>query len=1483
MDRRDRPLLSRRHGTATLCLLLAGALPAQRVPQRVVESTIDFATSQDDNLFSLLRSQDHIHLLQEGLAAIAAGELRPGVERLHRLLQVDNGGVVPVAPGRFLGLRLATVLTLANLPPAAREAYEAMVRAEGGAVGDLHELAAGQLLLLAERFPAADLGVRARLRLGDLALVAGDGIAAAAHFRSALDGVPIGSRDERRIADRLHLAAVLCDPAAARADAAAGRLGAAGGDVLAVLPPRAATAIHPALGGGASGRTPMTPPAGAPTTRWTEEVMAPGFGQRDIGLFAMHAVGDLDGVFLNTGREVIAFDPLRRAVQWVSLSPLRDADDARRDRWRRRGGDDDGINQDMVLAATCNSDVVVAALQVPENSMNVDFNGGFRVMSKIPQRRLFAFSRQSGKVLWSHFDELDGPRTRRFRGHDACSSPLIAGDTVYVPVHDRSGAIAFAIAAYDLSTGQPKWRRLVCSSQQDVNMFGNARSEFAASPLCLHDGILYGSSNLGVAFALEAATGRLRWITAYEVVRMPRAMLHHQIERQVFFANNPPVVADGVVCTTPLDSQFVLGLDTENGRILWTLPAEASAGGQDHRVLWLCGAFGDEFVLTGAGAVAVRARPEGPAGQRAEVRSLVAPDRLGDRRSGVLPPRPAITADAIWFPQPDRLQAFGRDGRPHPGTPALPLPRYVPGNLLLIGGIVVSVGQHAFEVAYDGESLLQHVLAQAAAAPDDPEALLRVASLRRALLGEQPSAAALAQVQQLYRQGLDACLRAGMPKTHPVRQALQRELFEQALANARAALERRAGDAAALLAAARDVAPDGARWVEVQALMLELHADRPAAYRAELDRLLAEAPEARFPTADGVPVRAWVAWQLARIETEPAAAVARWQQLLEVHGAVPLGEATAAAIAQDAIAALVARHGPQCYAPIAAAADAALTAAGDDAAALGAVVARWPNSAAAARARTRLLDAAVRAGDLAAACGVLVASAQAGPVPPGVLRRVTVAAIRRGNLALAASMTARLRQYAGDPSDWPDDAGVPYGRLPAPPAPAAAPGALQVPAAAVGAVVPEAAGDFLLPLPQLETAGFAAAADTPLYVRAGRDLMAVDVHAAGRDKPVLFRTPVEFVEHVLVCGTTLVVPDLARVFAIDHRTGAPRWELPNPRRRQLESLGVLHGVLHLYSPPPGPNGHAELLGVEPLTGAVLFQQAQPAAAMQPKVVADGLLRLVVGADGGALLELLDPVTGTAARSFAVAAAALQPLLTLAVDSMRTRLFPQWLAAAGDGVFLPVEATAAGETPHLLAVGADGAIAWRWSGTRGAALLLAALAGDAVVVAEGGDRRPGRLCVLRAADGKLLREVELGIDPARLNWEPSWQATPLPPVLAFESFADPDRGQRQLVCVDLAPDGSAFVVPLGADGREVLATPQFGPDFVTFGVRPGRGGGGLRLFALRLRDRAGAFPGGQKFRAIDLPGTIDGMTTAGPYIVLSGAQGLQLLGDPGTPR
>ncbi len=1449
--------------------------PAPRIPARVPSRPIEFATGEEDNLFSLTRSQEDIHAWELGLRELESGEFAAAVERLHRLLQHDTGGVVPIAPGRFLGLRLAVLTTMANLPPAAAAAYETLVQREAGSLGErpLTGLDTDQLQLLADRFPTATLGRRARLRLGDLAFAAGDGLHAAEHYRLALDAAAIGSQDERRLADRLQCADVLLHPVTARAAAAAKRLSASGDDVLTVLPPAADGTSCTGIGN-VDGRTPMAEPAGQPRPVLSEDIEAPGFDRREIGQYAMFPVGDLDGIYVHTGREVVAFDPLRRGIAWVSRSPLQEA---------ARNGDDPGehVNAGMVLAAALGDDVVTAALQVPDNSVNVDFQASFRIISKIPQRRLFAFSRRTGDLLWSHFDQLDGPRTRRFRGHDACGPPLVLGDTVYVPVHDRSGAIAFSVAAYDLHTGELRWRRLVCSSQQDVNMFGNALSEFAASPLAAADGVLFGASNLGVAYAIELASGRIRWITSYEVVRMPRTMLQGQADRPVFFANSPPAVTDGVVCCTPLDSQYVLGLDTETGTPLWRLSTDATIAGTENRVRWLAGVLDDEFVLSGRGAVAVAARPDA-AGQP-RVRQLVRPEVLRLRGDMTGSARPAITADHVWFAAGDRILGFDRAGNPVDGDRQIPLPHHQAGNLLFVDGIVVSLRQRAFDVLLDPAALVDRVESRLTAAADDPAAILRLARLRTALAGaaEGQTAGARDALTALYRRGLDACVRQGMPAQHPLRLALQRELFEHLLAEAEAARQRNTPDAMDRLLAARDAVPDPREFVRVQALVLDACGDRPQPRRAELDRLEQTAPDELFPLGPGIPVPAYVAWQRALLtDLTPTAATAAWQELLERHGATVLGNDTAAATAESAIQRLVAAHGAAVYAPIAARADAALAAAGDDPQQLREVGSRFPNAAAAATARLRLLDHSVRDGDLTLACEVLAQGLRSGAVAPGILRRVSVAALQRGNRGLAAAMLARLQPYATERSDWADDAGATYGTVMQRTAPQLAqplPITAALPEAELARVPARSPREARRLLPLVVAEGFPPAAGAPLLLSTGSELLAFDPFAPRGQNQLLYSLPIEFLDHVLVCGPTVVVPDLQHVFGVDANSGVIRWELPNETGQQFDSLGVQNGIVHVMARSGTAPGDAELVGIEPSSGCVLFRRPLPGDLAQPtpKAIGDRLIAMETTSDGGARLHDIDPVTGTVTGTIDVAAAALQEHVQLQPGGPSTWMFPQSLTADGERVFLPIDATSPNDAPRVIAIDRGGAIRWHWQGNPGSQVKLAQR-GDRLVVIEGHERRPGRILLLAAADGSVLRQAQLGIDPTVLNWQRSWLQNPAPAILALSDRPDATAPQRRFVAFAVDDDQPTFEVRLANDDGDVEAQPVFGEDFVTFGVRSARRGT-FRLYSLRLKDRSGALPSGSKYQKVDLRSAQYGVAAFGPYTVVSGSEGLVLLG------
>jgi hypothetical protein len=591
---------------------------------------------------------------------------------------------------------------------------------------------------------------------------------------------------------------------------------------------------------------------------------------------------------------------------------------------------------------------------------------------------------------------------------------------------------------------------------------------------------------------------------------------------------------------------------------------------------------------------------------------------------------------------------------------------------------------------------------------------------------------------------------------------------------------------------------------------------------------------------------------------------------------VPLLDGSAAQVARDAIGTLIERHGEACYAPIAARAEALLDKARDDRAALEGLVARYPNSPAAARAGARLMDLAVRAGDLALAGTVLAEAAARGPVPPGVLRRVLFAAEARGNQPLAEALAGRLGAHRAAISDWPDDAGRSYGALLDGRAPAATtpPPSLREPVQQVGKL---ATRDFVLVLRVQRVPGFGEPVDPPVWVGTGNEVRAIEPVADNDENAPRYAFPYEYLEHVLLCGSTLVVPDMSRIHAIDAATGAPRWALPNPRARTYESLGVLDGVLLLLAQARSGQGPIELLAVEPLSGALLHQTTLGDDLLKPKVAGDTLLGSRVTADGGLEVFRIDPLTGRRLDGFQLPAGSLQSLLHLQPESITARHYPQAMAVRGDRLFLPTEPSD-GTAPEVLAVARDGTVARLWRGRPGGTLAMMALRGDTLCIAEFADRQNGRMLLLSCSDGSARHEVDLGTDAAVLNWERSWLANPAPAIVAIESFADEARRQRQLLCYGVDDPARTFVVTLGGDEGEVMLAPQFGADFLTFATRARRGAGALRLYCLGLADRAGRFADGQKHRRIDLAGNRDGMSAHGPHLVLAGAQGLVLLGS-----
>lgn len=156
---------------------------------------------------------------------------------------------------------------------------------------------------------------------------------------------------------------------------------------------------------------------------------------------------------------------------------------------------------------------------------------------------VYAVEAQSGKILWK-FET--GGRIR--------SSPAVADGVVYVGGTDGS------LHAIGLEDGRRRWRFDTEGRALDSSRFGYDRRSIISSP-AIDEGAVYFGSRDGSLYALEAATGELRWRSPHDDTSWSIAS---------------PAVVDGVVLDASSDARFVRGLDAGSGRELWRVETPSS-------------------------------------------------------------------------------------------------------------------------------------------------------------------------------------------------------------------------------------------------------------------------------------------------------------------------------------------------------------------------------------------------------------------------------------------------------------------------------------------------------------------------------------------------------------------------------------------------------------------------------------------------------------------------------------------------------------------------------------------------------------------------------------------------------------------------------------------------------------------------------------------------------------------------------------------
>jgi hypothetical protein len=147
-------------------------------------------------------------------------------------------------------------------------------------------------------------------------------------------------------------------------------------------------------------------------------------------------------------------------------------------------------------------------------------------------------------------------------GYQFVSTPTVVGDRLYIAVARPGTRTEIAAACYAAGSGRLLWKTDLGSGDAAQGMFGVT----AAPPVAAGD-TLYLATNLGAVAALDATTGRLRWLARYP--REGQSMMRYGVAPSPQQQATKCVVIGDQVIAAPSDSSRLLAWDTATGAPLW--------------------------------------------------------------------------------------------------------------------------------------------------------------------------------------------------------------------------------------------------------------------------------------------------------------------------------------------------------------------------------------------------------------------------------------------------------------------------------------------------------------------------------------------------------------------------------------------------------------------------------------------------------------------------------------------------------------------------------------------------------------------------------------------------------------------------------------------------------------------------------------------------------------------------------------------------
>ncbi len=347
-------------------------------------------------------------------------------------------------------------------------------------------------------------------------------------------------------------------------------------------------------------------------------------------------------------------------------------------------------------AVTYQAGSVYANLEVPTEGQAQTWLR-YLIRTPLPLRVLVRIDSATGKVLW----KTERPRL----GRDAfinrvsiLSPPVIRGNVAYTAGAFHEGYFKYYLMAFDTRNGDLKWKRRIGGGQQALNLFGRPFRELIGCMPALFGGRIYLCSNLGFVSCLDAESGEILWVSRYNRLPISTTQTHQLPPVDVTWYSRPPLVTQGLVLVTPVDSRFLYAYDANTGKLKWAVAAEG-----DHVLL---GVTRGKVYTAGrrlrafhvkTGKLALMPRPLG-SGEGSVVGMGALTDKVGY----------VCTRYTQYRFSTEDLRILART-RPS-----------VLGNLMLVGNVRIVTGQGRMAAYYDWHEIQRNLSGMINREPNEP-------------------------------------------------------------------------------------------------------------------------------------------------------------------------------------------------------------------------------------------------------------------------------------------------------------------------------------------------------------------------------------------------------------------------------------------------------------------------------------------------------------------------------------------------------------------------------------------------------------------------------------------------------------------------------------------------------------------------------------------------------------------------------------------